>query len=98
MIVRNKCHPKASKKRKTIQMLLLSLTLLAFSQSFAAYSMKKYSINSGAAKISGGQYEMQSSIGQVDASNTMSQGNYQLNGGFWHKNNDLIFKNGFENL
>ena len=46
--------------------------------------------------MSGGSYEMNSSIGQVDASDQMINGNLSINGGFWHENNDLIFKNGFE--
>ncbi len=46
--------------------------------------------------MSGGPYEMNSSIGQVDASNEMSSGSFSVNGGFWHENTDLIYKNGFE--
>ena len=85
-----------NKPKKVKSLVVLVISLLVFSQSFAQYSMRKYTVNSGGATMSGGQFEMKSSVGQVDASNTLSQGNYQLNGGFWHKNNDLIFKNGFE--
>ncbi|MCF6299787.1 MAG: hypothetical protein L3J52_01480 [Proteobacteria bacterium] len=84
---------KIKKKYYAILFLVISL---AFSQSFAQYEIKKYSINSGGATMTGGNYEMNSSIGQVDASTTLSSGDYSLNGGFWHENNDLIFKNGFE--
>ncbi len=85
------------KKKKTIATIL---ALLA-SQSFAQYEIKKYTINSGGGKMAGGNYEMNSSIGQVDASNTQAGGNYSLNGGFWHKTNnapltEIIFTNGFE--
>ena len=69
---------------------------LTASQSFAAFEIRKYSINSGGSNINGGNFEMKSSIGQVDASHTMSGGNFQLNGGYWHKNTDLIFNNDFE--
>ena len=86
----------AFKKSKRAKTLLLALGLLAFSQSFAIYTMKKHSINSGGATMSGGSYELKSSIGQVDASKTLTNGSFKLNGGFWHENNDLIFKNGFE--
>ncbi|MCF6320041.1 MAG: hypothetical protein L3J83_12340 [Proteobacteria bacterium] len=86
-------------KKNSNKGLVLVLTMMA-SQSFAQYEIKKYTINSGGSKITGGSYEMNSSIGQVDASDTLSGGNYALNGGFWHannnNNNDLIFTNGFE--
>lgn len=76
---------------------LILFTLLAFNAVNAAYEMKSYTINNGASKImKGGGYEMQSSIGQVDGSQTMIKDDYQLNGGFWHENTDLIFKNDFE--
>ncbi len=45
------------------------------------------------------RFELNASIGQTDASTTQSGGNYSLNGGYWHENNDftdLIYKNGFE--
>ena len=74
---------------------------LAFSQTFAQYEIKKFTINNGGGKMTGGIYEINSSIGQVDASNNLVGGNYMLNGGFWHKKDttpqpELIFKNGFE--
>jgi len=88
----------ALRKKKKI---LVTLLTLIVSQSFAQYEIKKYTINNGGGKMSGGNYEMTSSIGQVDASGTLSNGNYSLNGGFWHEANntpqgDLIFTNGFE--
>ncbi|MCF6287753.1 MAG: hypothetical protein L3J53_00765 [Proteobacteria bacterium] len=75
---------------------LLFLLGTAFSQAFAQYEMKKHTINSGGANMTGGNYELKSSIGQADASNTLSGGSFSLNGGFWQQNNDLIFKNDFE--
>ena len=70
---------------------------LAFSQVFAQYSISKYSINNGGAtEMIGGRYEMNASIGQVDASDQMSNANYSVNGGFWNENTDLIYKNGFK--
>jgi hypothetical protein len=81
------------KQRKTYFILA---TGLVFSQAFAQYEIKRYTINNGGSKLTGGNYEMNSSIGQDDASGSISSNNYSLNGGFWHKNNDLIFKNGFE--
>jgi outer membrane lipoprotein-sorting protein len=80
---------------------LLLISLLVFSQGFAQYDIKKHTINNGGGKMTGGNYEMNSSIGQVDASSTQTGGNYSLNGGFWHKTDttpqsELIFTNGFE--
>lgn len=82
-------------KTKTIGLIVLTLCI---NQAFAAYTMKSYTINNGASKImKGGSYELQASVGQVDGSHIQAAGNYQLNGGFWHENTDLIFKNNLEN-
>jgi len=84
---------KIFKHKKNIVLIILGMV---FSQSFAQYKIKKHTINSGGSKLTANNYEMISSIGQTDASNTQTGGNYSLNGGFWHENNDLIFKNRFE--
>ena len=78
------------------KIILILVVGMAVSQAFAQYEMRKYSINSGGSKMTEGSYEMNASIGQTDASGKLSAGNYSLDGGFWHENNDLIFKNGFE--
>ncbi len=85
-------------KKKKVTLLVLSL---AMSQAYGQYEIKKYTINSGGGKTSGGVYELNSSIGQTDASPVKTGGNYTLNGGFWHPKDttpqtDLIFSNGFE--
>lgn len=69
---------------------------LVVNQAYAQYEINKHSVNSGGGKISGGGYELNNSIGQGDASTRMSNGTYSLVGGFWHENNNLIFKNNFE--
>ena len=84
---------KAFKYKKRFGLLLI---VMAISQSFAQYEIKKYSINSGGSKLKQGQYELNSSIGQTDANNTLEAGDYSLNAGFRQENNDLIFKNGLE--
>jgi hypothetical protein len=74
----------------------ITMLLMVFSQSFAQHEIKKYSINSGATvPMKGGHYEMQSSIGQVDANDTSVGGDFSLSPGYWHENRDLIFKNDF---
>ena len=75
--------------------------LMILNISFAQFEMKKYSINSGGNTLSGGGFTLKSSIGQVDASNTITGGSFALNGGFWHSTEpviltELIFSNEFE--
>lgn len=84
---------KAFKYKKVIFLIILGMV---FSQSFAQYEIRKYTINSGGSTMSEGQYEMTSSIAQVDASNTQANGDYSLNAGFRQENTDLIYKNGLE--
>ncbi|MFK8012967.1 MAG: hypothetical protein AB8B80_13065 [Marinicellaceae bacterium] len=82
---------------KTSKKLIYTIVIsLVISQAYAQYEIKKYSINNGGGKLTGGSYELNASIGQTDASATMSNGAYSLDSGFWHQNNDLIFKNTFE--
>ena len=81
--------------------LLLVLSCLLASQALAQFSMKKHTINSGGAKMTGGSYQLTSSIGQVDASNTLVGGTYSFKGGFWThgtntNTNEIIFENSFE--
>lgn len=83
----------SNRKTKYFATLVLFLVI---GQSFAQYEMKRYSINGGGSKMTGGAYEMQSSIGQADASDQLTGGNFKVQGGFWHENNDLIFKNKFD--
>jgi len=80
-------------RKKAVILFLMSMV---YSQSFAQYEIRKHTINNGGSVMTGGSYEMNASIGQADASSTLSTNAYSLNGGFWHENNDLIFKNGFE--
>lgn len=77
--------------KKTVLLLLLT------SQSFAQYQVKSSTINSGGSVSSNGSFELTASIGQTDASQSLSGDSYELNGGFWHENNDLIFRNNLDN-
>lgn len=85
---------------KTVVLFLLSLTI---SQTFAAFEIKKHTINSGGSEMNSATYKLNGSFGQVDASNTQTGGSYSLNGGFWNKSqatpiNETIFTNGFEGI
>lgn len=80
---------------------LFIVLLLLLNTSSAQFEIRKHSINSGGAKMEGSSFSLQSSIGQVDASKTMSGVSFVLNGGFWHKKiatsaTNQIFKNSFE--
>jgi len=82
-------------KFKTIGLIVLALGI---NHAYAQYTMKSHTINNGASKImKAGGYEMQASLGQVDGSQIQTADEYQLNGGLWHENKDLIFKNNLEN-
>lgn len=88
--------------RKSILKLSLIIVLgVIFNQAFAAYEITHYTINNGGSKMVSARFQMTSSIGQVDASNTMSDTNYSINSGFWHTVDSAprpnsIFNNGFE--
>src|ERR1035437_9715226 len=53
---------------------------LGFAQS---YSIDWYKIAGGGGTSTGGTYQVSGTIGQHDAGNAMSGGNYSLTGGFW---------------
>ncbi len=80
--------------------ILLLVLFMVSSQVIAQFALEKYTINSGGSTMTGGSYQLSSSIGQVDASNAMNGGSYTLTGGFWSQStntpNELIFTNGFE--
>lgn len=81
------------KFKKSIYAIAIGLMI---NQAYGQYDIKNHSINNGGGKSSGGAYELNASIGQSDASSSMSNGAYSLSGGFWQQNNDLIFKNEFD--
>jgi len=84
---------------------IITICTFAFfiSQVSAQITLKKYSINSGGGEtMKAGVYEMNASIGQVEAQAEISNCNYKLKSGFWNgintnnENNDVIFKDSFE--
>jgi hypothetical protein len=91
-----------SKKKIVIcifPLLGMSLLQLSSAQSGGNYKISKSSIDAGGGKTQGGEYKINSSIGQADASSKISGGEFSLTGGYWstpNNNDDIIFKNGFE--
>ena len=82
------------KLSKLIGVLLFSLMI---SQAVAQYEITKHTISNGGGTSTGGNYVIKSSVGQVVASQPLTGGDYQINSGFWQENQNLIYKNGFEN-
>jgi hypothetical protein len=78
--------------------LTILILVIATNQLFAAYEIKKHSINNGGAKISSNRFQLNASIAQVDANQALSSNQFKLSPGFWQKlpTVDLIFNNGFE--
>jgi len=85
---------------KTNKLSIVSLMLcsLVYAQSGGNYSLNKSTIASGGGQSSGGDFTLNGTMGQVDASNSISGGDFSLAGGFWSStiNSDIIYKNGFE--
>jgi hypothetical protein len=70
-------------------------------ESIAQINLEKSSINNGGTTMTGGEFSMKSSIGQVSASGMQIGGSFSLNGGFMHPQEstpqeEVIFKNSFE--
>jgi hypothetical protein len=68
--------------KKTIILLAFLIPAIAFAQS---YSIQWYKIagGGGTSASANGQYSVSGTIGQPDASTSMSGGNYSVTGGFW---------------
>ena len=67
---------------KKIMLLLLGglLPVIGFGQN---YTIDWYKIAGGGGSSTGGTYQVSGTIGQPDASSTMTGGSYALTGGFW---------------
>lgn len=61
-------------------LLLLFLSTAVFAQN---YSIGWHKISGGGGTSTNSQYNVAGTIGQTDAGNTMTGGNYSLTGGFW---------------
>ncbi len=79
-------------------MTIVLICLLYVTQSWAQFKINKHSINNGGGVIFNPDYQITGSIGQKEASNSSTDANYILTGGFWSAriNEDIIFNNGFE--
>lgn len=66
--------------KKLVLMLGLLAPTLCFAQN---YSIPWFKISGGGGTSSGGPFTLVGTIGQPDASMTMSGGNFSVSGGFW---------------
>jgi len=69
-----------SMKLKIFLLAILLVPVIGFAQS---YSVDWYKISGGGGTSTNGNYSLTGTIGQPDASATMSGGNYSVTGGFW---------------
>ena len=75
-------------KRKFPAMLFIALIVILFAAASvtyayqAGYSLPWWTSDSGGGTSNGGAYSLSGTIGQPDA-DTLSGGNYRLEGGFW---------------
>jgi len=67
----------------TARRLFVAMALLAPALAFGQYSINWSTIGGGGGTSTGGVYSVSGTIGQHDAGNAMSGGNYTLTGGFW---------------
>jgi hypothetical protein len=62
---------------------IVALLLVPAGALAQSYSIDWYKVAGGGGTSTGGTYSVSSTIGQPDASPTMTGGNYALTGGFW---------------
>jgi hypothetical protein len=66
--------------KRIILLFAVLIPAVSFAQS---YSIDWYKIAGGGGTSTGGTYQISGTIGQPDASSTMTGGNYLVTGGFW---------------
>lgn len=66
--------------KRLILLTIVTCTLTA--PAFCDYEITSYTIDGGGGKSTGGQYSLTGTIGQPDAGNSSSGGDYHLGGGF----------------
>jgi hypothetical protein len=86
--VSNASHRRFS-KRRFVGMATLALSFLILHSSFClralgqSYSVDWYKVSGGGGTSTGGVFSVSGTIGQPDASDAMSGGQYSVTGGFW---------------
>ena len=85
-------------RKNRISLVILLIFSMGYAQNGGDFIIKKSTIASGGGFSNGGDFALNGSIGQTDASNSLNGEGYSLIGGFWSNtvNTDIIFKNSFE--
>ena len=88
--------------RKKIIYLLFVITS-SISQTGGDFALEKPTIAAGGGQSNGGNFKLNGSIGQHDASTASIGGDFALSGGFWVAKPPIIkpeniFANGFEDI
>lgn len=81
---------------KVIYLALIILCFIFINQASAQYQIEKSVIANGGNYSSGGTFQLSASIGEVGADQSVTGEGFELTGGFWQENTDLIFVNSFE--
>ena len=85
-------------KNRMLAVIFIASTFLVYAQSGGDFEITKSTIASGGGSSNGGNYKINATIGQVDATKKLTGGNFALTGGFWTASirEEMIFENGFE--
>ena len=80
---------------------LLLVLLMFITSTLADYQIRKATINNGGHAseqpvMKSPRFQVQASVGQPDANAGLQGDHYQLQGGFWQQNTDLIFKHSLD--
>jgi hypothetical protein len=80
---------------------LLFLLVISASSALVAgpveYSITRFTVDGGGGRSTAGSFTLTGTIGQFDASSQNAIGpNYSIQGGFWARVADILFKDGFE--
>ncbi len=67
----------------TVMFSVLIYPTLSQAQIGGSYDLSWFSTDGGGGESNGGTYNLIGTLGQPDAGNTLSGGNYALTGGFW---------------
>lgn len=88
-------------KNLAVRLSLIAAALLFITSAVAEYQISKATINNGGhhsdqVVMKSPRFIVQASVGQTDANDGLHGNQYQLQGGFWHQNTDLIFKHSLD--
>lgn len=91
----------ARSARRYRRSLLFWLSMLAAGAGAQTLDVTRHVVAGGGGHSVGGNFSMSGTVGQPDASASISGGAFEVRGGFWmaaaRAGPDLVFRDGFEN-